>query len=390
MVPNLEDRLGAILEPLGAGVDAIGQMPVEDDYTSPHVQIDMWHDEANSQEKLADTCRNSGRLETQRRIPELLRESRDHWHKVVDKGLDFLAGQCKDLGVLAKVIQGLARTNGAAGVAFGYRVAGGLIEQFWECFLERWQGAIAEELVPLSNLNSTLVAPLRRLAVTGEGTPYWRAQRLGDVQRELDAHTNDSPEERSKRLESHRVTASDIENFRAAVEGTNAEFYVGLVGEIEAALGGLDGFQEAIRSKLRDSEVDVAPPATSKVSGVLHEILLFVREIAGSKLPSFVPPEDTESASSSSTPPEATESAVRPKIVLGEPRDREEAFRQLEQIAAFFERTEPHSLLPAQLRRVARQGRLSPAAFFAEVIEDPQARTMMFKMVGLEPVEAQT
>jgi type VI secretion system protein ImpA len=69
--------------------------------------------------------------------------------------------------------------------------------------------------------------------------------------------------------------------------------------------------------------------------------------------------------------------------VHDEPRDRNDAFRQLEVIATFFERTEPQSLLPAQIRRVIRQGQLTPREFFEELIEDPAARDKLFKTLGL-------
>jgi type VI secretion system protein ImpA len=66
-----------------------------------------------------------------------------------------------------------------------------------------------------------------------------------------------------------------------------------------------------------------------------------------------------------------------------QPSGREDAFRTLESIALFFERTEPQSLVPAQLRKAIRWGRMSPAQLYSELIEDSSVREQIFKVVGI-------
>ena len=63
---------------------------------------------------------------------------------------------------------------------------------------------------------------------------------------------------------------------------------------------------------------------------------------------------------------------------------RDDAFRILLAVADFFERTEPQSLLPAQIRRVVRWGRLTPQELFAELLEDAGALEQMCKLVGIQ------
>jgi type VI secretion system protein ImpA len=62
---------------------------------------------------------------------------------------------------------------------------------------------------------------------------------------------------------------------------------------------------------------------------------------------------------------------------------RDDAFRILLSVADFFERTEPQSLIPAQLRRVVEWGKLAPQELFARVIEDTSALEQMYKLVGI-------
>jgi type VI secretion system protein ImpA len=68
----------------------------------------------------------------------------------------------------------------------------------------------------------------------------------------------------------------------------------------------------------------------------------------------------------------------------GSPAGREEAFRQLEKIAAYFERHDPHSLLATQIRNVVRLGRLPLADYYKELIADGSALQTLFKFVGIE------
>jgi type VI secretion system protein ImpA len=67
----------------------------------------------------------------------------------------------------------------------------------------------------------------------------------------------------------------------------------------------------------------------------------------------------------------------------GSPGGRDEAFRQLEKIAAYFERHDPHSLLAAQIRNVVRLGRLPLAEYYKAVIADGTALDTLFKFVGI-------
>ena len=65
-------------------------------------------------------------------------------------------------------------------------------------------------------------------------------------------------------------------------------------------------------------------------------------------------------------------------------RTRQDAFDVLNKVATFFERTEPQSLIPAQLRKVVRLGKLSPADFFSEILDNSDVRDQLFKIYGLE------
>ena len=66
--------------------------------------------------------------------------------------------------------------------------------------------------------------------------------------------------------------------------------------------------------------------------------------------------------------------------------NREEAHRNLLQVAKFFRETEPHSPVPYMLEQAVRWGNLSLPELLSELITDDRARQDYFKMTGI-PVE---
>ena len=99
----------------------------------------------------------------------------------------------------------------------------------------------------------------------------------------------------------------------------------------------------------------------------------------------FAPQAIPESAAQAAGGTEATPAASSESTdATGSPVGREEAFRQLEKIAAYFERHDPHSLLATQIRNVVRLGRLPLPDYYKELISDGSALQTLFKFVGIE------
>jgi type VI secretion system protein ImpA len=376
---TLQEELERVLAPL-AGNDPTGQRPPANDHRSPLAQFNMTHDEAIAGERRAEDIRASGDEDEQHRLVTIVQTSLKHWEQVGQAGLRLLAEEWKDLEVLAKVTQALVRTHGVAGLSFGYRAATGLLTRYWDQFASRANSNLAEQLRPLASLNGTLAAPLRRVPVTAAGTPYWRGQRAFDLEGELAKHAGESKEEREQRFRQRRLRDDDVAEFRRQVADTPGEFYGRLAEDIATAITVLEDFRRTVGSQLDESPQPAELPPTSEIERTLQEVLLLVRGIAGDKLSAAGTGANQPPPSASVTPGSAPPSAPS---VHDEPRDRNDAFRQLEVIATFFERTEPQSLLPAQIRRVIRQGQLTPREFFEELIEDPAARDKLFKTLGL-------
>jgi len=66
---------------------------------------------------------------------------------------------------------------------------------------------------------------------------------------------------------------------------------------------------------------------------------------------------------------------------------REDAFRAIEEIAAFLEKQEPHSPVHCGLRQIVRWGRMSFPDLLRELLEDDKVLAALRKRVGLPPDE---
>jgi type VI secretion system protein ImpA len=65
--------------------------------------------------------------------------------------------------------------------------------------------------------------------------------------------------------------------------------------------------------------------------------------------------------------------------------DRHGAFRQLEELAAFFRRTEPHSPIAYAIENLVRRGRMSFPELVEELIADGNVRRDYFVNAGIQP-----
>ena len=95
------------------------------------------------------------------------------WRPVVEKATKILAEQSKDLEVCAYLIEALVRVHGFAGMRDGYRLAGELVERFWDDGLYPSPGETDVErrcahLLQLNGLDApgALIPPIGRIPFT--------------------------------------------------------------------------------------------------------------------------------------------------------------------------------------------------------------------------------
>lgn len=312
------------------------------------------------------------------------------WKAVVTAATKALAESTKDLEIAAYLIEALCRTHGFSGLRDGFKLSKQLVEQYWtDLYPVPDEEGVATKVAALTGLNGddaegTLIAPINRIPITDSASlgrltysNYVQATATGRI---LDADV------REQRIAAGAMHAGLIQK---AVAETPAAFFIAAVADIEAALEEFAGLGTAL-----DNAAGHAAPPASAIRSALTNVLDALKDVARTKLPapSAAKPEE----SISDEPSDGGSGEVRrSKSGTGDGtgeelptiRTREDALSAIAQLAEYFRRSEPHSLIPFALEQAVRWGRMPLQDLFAELIPDDQPRLAMFKQVGIRPVD---
>jgi type VI secretion system protein ImpA len=124
-----------------------------------------------------------------------------------------------------------------------------------------------------------------------------------------------------------------------------------------------------------ESSDEPTHPDTREFREELQSIRTVMRQLLGTL-------EDSNESGGADLQPEAAGT----EVVSDSPKNsmnRESALRTIEQLASFFERTEPHSPLHFALRQVVRWGRMPFDKLLIELIDDRSVIENLRRQIGL-------
>lgn len=308
----------------------------------------------------------------------------DLWDQVWELGTDYLANTARDLEVAACLIEASIRLDGAAGFALTLNLTNALIREFWgNIYPMPDEDGIETTLLPIARLNGDpIFYPLQRIPITEFGGEsryvvwqYEQALRIAKLQAER-------PDEAEKLLS--RGSAS-LEALQQAVRESSDSFFQSLNSDLQQASAALEELQETLEAKVSDES---AIPNFSRFRDGLREAAAVLQNVAGARLESSAAPAATDSsgrAPASTTTANAGTSMGSAAASTGSINSREDALDALERIAEWFQTHEPQSLLPSQIRKTVRRGRMTPEQLCVDLIEDESVLRLLFKDVGIAP-----
>lgn len=362
----------ALLAPLATGEGGVGEDLRSDFSTgSPYQRLRDARSDARAEERAQETG------EDDPVVPQA-------WREVRRLATTCLAEKSKDLEVAAWLAEALVRVEGLAGLAAAARLIEGLADRFWEHgFPQPDEDGMDVRSAPLGGLagegaDGTLMQPLRRipLFLRPDGKPVglhlWRSAEdtaaLGD----------------QKRKEARLAAGVPA---LAALEAEARADQQRLRGVAAAARTALRAWT-AMDAKLGE-KFGAEAPSTRNVSEALDAIFAVGERMLG-VIPDDVAAVGDEPDADPASPGGAAEAgagaaggpAARPL------RTRDDAIRQLEDLAEWFRRTEPHSPMAYTLADAVRRARLPLPDLLAEVLPDDAARTAMLTMLGIRNMAA--
>ena len=371
--------LAALLTPLaegdGAGID------MRTDYTpkAPYQLLRGARGEARALERLLDGGDPNA-------DPVTIGQ---HWREVKKIATSILETKSKDFEVASWLTEAVVRQDGLAGVEAGGLLIKGIAETFWDkAFpsLEEPEG-MEDRASPVGGLagegaDGTLMQPLRRtpLFKRGDGSMcdlflYKRAEEVAAI---VDA------ERKAKRLK-EGVPALDV----LQREGRADVAFLRSVGL--AAMAARESWV-AMDEALTDPFKGNAPSARN-VTLLLDEVIDIAVKIVG-PLRAAVADVVEDDAASGDGDAGGGNMAEGGGMAAGgggsgprPMRTREDAIKQIEEIAAWFKKTEPHSPVAYTLEDTARRARLPLDELLAEVLTEGDARKAMLVRLGIHRPE---
>ena len=357
---NLPIDLATLLAPLGSGEQDAGvDLRLDYSATSPY-------------QRLRD-ARSAARAEERARDADDASESTpaDGWRTVLAVSQQALATGSKDIEIAAWLTEAMVRLHGLPGLTAGATLLAGLCDGFWESgFPQPDEDGMEVRASPIGGLSGssndgTIMQPLRRVPL------FRRADStgLGVYQWEQAEHTASLPDD--KRDAKYAAGAPELQTLEAEARLDKA--YLGTTWRDASAA--LQAWRELIR--VVDLRFGSDSPSLRKATALLEQMVEVATRLGGA--PTAAELESTEAGGTDTSALGQASPAVGRAAVL----TRDNALRDLDHIADFFRRTEPHSPLAYTLDEAVRRGRMSLAELLAEVLPDADARNSMLQRLGI-------
>ena len=361
---NLEALLAPIPGDAPAGVD------IREDYSaqSPYSRLRDARSEARDAEKLLD----AGNPDAADPTPL--------WRTVRDLAQKTLRETAKDLEVAAWMTEAMIRSFGLLGLAAGARTISGLAEKYWDTIypLPSEEYGLEDRIAPVQGLNGqdgggSLMQPLNKIALFDrpDGTPIAYYQYLASEQ----MTTLDKA-----RLEA-RIKAGGIPFGDMEKEARAQSRRLALVrSDAKAALKAWEDM-----ARILDDKAGSESPSSSHVRDLLRALVSVANRYAPPEAAEPTPTDDADAPEQEDADMATADAAPTPRATPGQVMNREGALKQLEDLSAWFRRTEPHSPLAYTLEEAVRRGRLTWPELLEELLTDKDVRDGLLVKLGIRP-----
>lgn len=309
---------------------------------------------------------------------------RADWKTAASQSVALLAGVTKDFQVAAWLCESWVHQHQLEGFNAAVDVLSGLIERYWDTAYPQIEDGDDDARVATfvwlnENLPLTLKLNVILLRIP-ERTPS--NIHLADWDQAL-AAIHQQGDEQASDYSSGGSVITRLELATAAT-GDNLRSLVVMGDQVRQAVLKWDRF-----SVLLDGKMLHNPPSIARVGDTLRQLERAVTSLIDGRGPRPRVEAAVVSDSSEAPPPTLTnqdnimgaQEAVRH---IGPIASREEAYRLLEEVVAYLQKTEPHSPTPYLLKRAVSWGRMSLVDLMQDVMNEEGDLTRYFSLLGIK------
>lgn len=304
------------------------------------------------------------------------------WDKVVQICEDLLAKRTKDIRVAVWLTEALSKTRGFAGLADGYTLLNRLCQSLWPNLhpLPEDEGDLEARIGSLDWLVTQSVRLIREIPLTRSAAGAFNSQDLSSA-RATALAMEQNPGQAGEIEQAALVTMAQFESARRDTPGA---YFVTCMDDAERAKAAIGALKETLDGLLENDS-----PVFGGVLDTLGEVHSTFRRYAmeaGSLAMSAARAEQAPAGTKNEGEVMAgAPHAGRQPAMSGPIQSREHALRQLNEIAAFFKRTEPHSPVAYLAEKAAKWGNMPLHEWLRSVVKDDSALLRVEELLGVDP-----
>lgn len=307
------------------------------------------------------------------------------YRKVIDLAVPALTEKTKDLQIAVWLSEALIRMHSFAGLRDSLKLVAGFQDSFWETLHpEIDEGDMEGRANAIAWLDVQGASAIRSCAITsgpGYGFTDWQDAKRFDFPENLemlDSETQSKFSDLKQQAETENRVTSD--KWKSAVNQTRRAFCEQTNYTIDECWAALAELNRVIEERYDRNQM----PGLSNMQKALDDVHAQVKKLLERKRAEEPDVNDSiESESIDGSTSEESEGITSGVGGGGPVRSRPEALKRLGEIAAFFQRTEPHSPVAYLVQRAVKWGNMPLESWLQEVIKDENVLYQLRETLGL-------
>jgi type VI secretion system protein ImpA len=299
------------------------------------------------------------------------------WEKVRRICETVLANKSKDLRIAGWLIEALGQTRGLAGLAEGYALLNQLCERFWgEIYPQPEDGEMEQRIGNFDWLVSQTSRLIKEVPLTSSPKGGYSSLVL-DSARSMARAIERNP---GRAEEFAQASSVSLEMFEAARKDTPTVYFLDGMRDAELLKASMSSLQ-ALLDRLLENNAPAFGGTFELLDDLYRNLRRYAGEAGGLKNEA---PGTVANADGTSEDDAGIVVLGGSPVSVGPLRSREQAIQQLQDIAAFFKQTEPHSPVAYLAEKAAKWGSMSLHEWLRAVVKDDAALSRMEELLGVE------
>lgn len=307
---------------------------------------------------------------------------RADWDQAEALCVAALTERSKDLQIAAWLCEAWVALRGLDGLAAGLHLLRALVETYWdEVHPQMEDGDIEFRSAPFDWLNKNIGVAMQQLTLAEGRNAGGQPFRLGTWEQALRAELAAPPPGRNRPAAPPPPDQLTRAQFAAAAAQMGTDYYRALRDRIEQAAAALELLGDAL-----DQRMGRHAPLFGAIAARIDLCYATVQELAGELADDDDDGADFDDEDAGMDSMDGMDQAApQPQPMMarrGGIHSRDEAYRQLGEVAEYLLRTEPHSPVPYLVKRAITWGEMPLAELLQELLDSESDLKQIYRLLG--------